>query len=173
MGRPKMLIVLTFVAWALPVVAADRSGHVDSAPFLALVSEDAATVEVSLQGALLRAMCGFDADLKALCGGLESIQALIVSDESPGNAEQITSLMKSTEARLLKDRWSPLVRINEKGSSVTVLALEQGEAIHGLVVLAVDESELVFANISGLLDLRAIAALGEKLDIPGLDNLED
>lgn len=173
MTRMRTLIATLLMVWALPLSAAGGPGYVDSAPFLALVSEDAGTVEVSLQGALLRAMCGFDAELKALCKGLESIHAVIVSEESPANTKRIQSLMKTTEARLLGESWSPLVRIKEKGSSVVVLALEEGDAIRGLVVLAVDDGELVFANISGLLDLSAIAALGEKMDIPGLDQLED
>ena len=173
MARLRILIAVLLVFWALPACADGGPGYVDSAPFLELVSEDAGTVEVSLQGALLRAMCGFDADLKELCKGLESIHALVVSDEGPEQSKRIVSLMKTTEQRLLKKSWSPLVRVKEKNSSVTVLALEEGEAIRGLVVLTVDDGEMVFANISGLLDLRAIAALGEKLDIPGLDQLED
>ena len=99
MARLRILIATLLIVWALPASAAGRSGYVDSAPFLALVSEDAGTVEVSLQGALLRALCGFDADLKELCKGLESIHALVVSDEAPDNAKRIASLMKTTYSK--------------------------------------------------------------------------
>ena len=44
----------------------------------------------------------------------------------------------------------------------------------GLVVLVSgQDGELVFANIAGDIDLAAIAKLGPRLDIPGLELLDD
>ena len=58
-----------------------------------------------------------------------------------------------------------------------MLALSDGEAIQGLVVMVVDRSEeggaeLVFANIAGAIDLAAIQQIGEGFNVPGLDGLD-
>jgi hypothetical protein len=42
-----------------------------------------------------------------------------------------------------------------------------------VLVMDADEGQLVFANIAGELDLEAIGQLGEHLDFPGLQDLED
>jgi hypothetical protein len=36
-----------------------------------------------------------------------------------------------------------------------------------------DEGEVVFVNIAGTIDMKALAALGEQLDLLGLDDLSD
>jgi len=35
-----------------------------------------------------------------------------------------------------------------------------------------DEPVLVFANIAGVIDMKALEDLGEELDLPGLDELD-
>jgi hypothetical protein len=82
--------------------------------------------------------------------------------------------MREMEARLLNDGWERVARIRDEDTEVKVLVLNDDEAIHGLVVMVADhdEGEMVFANIAGVIDLAAISAIGQSLDIPGLQNLD-
>lgn len=163
---------------ATPAVAADEvhpRGFVDPSAFIDIVGDDAVTVEVSLGGALLKVLTGFDPELKKLAGGLESIRAIVLSPGDAAHAARIRALIASTQEQLKKKGWQRLARVQDSDAEVQVLALSDAETILGLVVMIVDheEGEVVFANIAGKLDLAAIAAIGEGLDLPGLDRLED
>jgi hypothetical protein len=160
---------------AFPALAAERDklpGYVDGSRFLDLAGEHATSVEVNFHGSLLKAILGIDPDLKKLAGGLESIQAVILTFEEEGPATKALELMSQTEKRLVDSKWEALTRIKEGSSRVTVLVLNDEEEISGLVVLVADEGEIVFANIAGTIDLAALARLGEQFDIPGLDQVD-
>jgi len=160
---------------AFPAFAAERDklpGYVDGSRFLDLAGEHTTTVEVNFHGALLKAILGIDPDLKKLAGGLESIQAVILTFEEKGPATKALELMRQTEERLVDSKWEALTRIKEGSSRITVLVLADEEEISGLVVLVADEGEIVFANIAGTIDLAALARLGEQFDIPGLDQVD-
>ena len=169
--------LLLLALFASPAVAQKTSlerlpGYVDGAAFLDLVGDDAVTVEVSIHGSLLKALLGVDPDLKAMAGGLESIHAVILEVEDQDTAAKIKDLMRQIESKLMSKGWQRMFRVKEEDAEVKVLVLNDEEAIHGLVVLiAGDDDEFVFANIAGILDLAAIAKIGESFDIPGLDEL--
>ena len=147
-------------------------GFVDGDAFVQLVGEDAVTIEVSLYGSLLTAILKIDPELESMAGGLESIHAVIVEVEDGELAAKLLDLMRKTERDLIGKGWQRLVRIKEDGGEVKVLVLNDDESILGLAVLvAGDDHEFVFANIAGTINLAAIAKLGEKYDIPGLDEL--
>ena len=60
-------------------------------------------------------------------------------------------------------------------ADIRVLVLNDETSLSGLVVMVLErsEGELIFANVAGLLDLEAIQKLGDKMNIPGLSDLED
>jgi hypothetical protein len=150
-------------------------GFVDGSAFLALAGEDTTTVEVNLHGSILRAVLAFDPELKELVAGLESIHAVILGYEENGRAAKALDLMRRTERKLIDRDWEVLTRVKDGESNVTVLVLNDEESIQGLVVLVADAGghEVVFANIAGTVDLAAIAKLGESLEIPGLDQVDE
>jgi hypothetical protein len=162
---------------ALPAGAAevDHPGFVDGSAFLELAGEESGTVEVRLQGALLRALLAFDPELKELTAGLESIHAVVLETGGRGRAVEARDLMRRTEKRLLERGWERLARVKDQEASVSVLVLAREDKVDGLVVMVTeaDGEEIVFANIAGTVDLAAIARLGESLDIPGLDKVGD
>jgi len=51
--------------------------------------------------------------------------------------------------------------------------LEKNETVFGLVVMVFDPSEpnMIFTNIVGNVDLATLGKLGEKMDLPGLDQI--
>jgi hypothetical protein len=178
----KFLTLLPALALALCVAApaavagddySKLPGFVDGKKFIEAVGDDAVTVEVSIGGALLSAITKFDPQLHELAGGLKSISAIVLSTEDAGDTAKARSMIRDTRTRLKKEGWEALATIREEGSEVQVLVLNDDEAIQGLVVMVADENEIVFANLAGVLDLAAIVAIGEGLDLPGLDVLED
>ena len=172
-ARVVWIFVLLFIA-AAPVLAEGRErspGYVDGSLFLDLATEDTTTIEINLSGAILQAIASTDEDLKQLAGGLESIHAVILEFTDEGRVAKVQELLRQTEKQLRDKGWEVLTRIKEGAGRVTVLVLNDGEAIQGLVVLVSDGGEVVFANIAGVIDLNAIAKLGESFDIPGLGEI--
>jgi hypothetical protein len=163
-------VVLALASSLAP--AGDDRGLVDGSEFIRLAGDDAVTVEVSIKGALLKALTSADPELAKVAGGLESIHAVILDVERGDVAQRVVDRMRKVEEQLLSEGWERLARVKDEDSEVKVLVLNDEEAIHGLVVMVADDEELVFANISGILDLAAISAIGAGLDIPGLDDLK-
>jgi hypothetical protein len=166
---------------SLSTAAAEPArGLVDGTELLALAGEDALTVEISLHGALLRALTKFDPELHAAIGGLESIHAVVFeldemgSDERARRLSALVERMAGTEKGLRAKGWERMVRVKEQGSDVRVLVLNDEEVVRGLVVMAVDRADgrVVFTNIAGTIDLGALERLGQSLDVPGLEKLE-
>lgn len=150
-------------------------GFVDGTPFVDILGDDAITVEISLSGALLKALTGFDPELKQLAGGLESIHALVLTPQGGDQSTKLLDLVRSTEGQLKRKGWQAVATVRERANSVKVMVLNDDDKIDGLVVMVVDtdgsDPEVVFVNIAGKIDLAALAALGEGLDLPGLDEL--
>lgn len=152
-------------------------GFVDGTELIDIVGDDAVVVEVSLGKALLGMMTGSDPDLREQLGGLESIYALIVDLSDQQAAGRARAEVRAIERRLVDDGWERIARIKETDAEIKVLILmHDDEMIEGLVVMIFsledDEPVLVFANIAGLIDMKALEDLGEELDLPGLDELD-
>ena len=172
-ARVVWIFVLLFIA-ASPVLAEGRErspGYVDGSLFLDLATEDTTTIEINLSGAILQAIASTDEDLKQLAGGLESIHAVILEFTDEGRVAKVQELLRQTEKQLRDKGWEVLTRIKEGAGRVTVRVINDGAAIQRLVVLVSDGGEVVFANIAGVIDLNAIAKLGESFDIPGLGEI--
>jgi hypothetical protein len=151
-------------------------GYVDCSMLQGLGGDDAGSVEVTLHGALLKALLSVDPELKQLAGGLQSIHAVVVDlgQDRADLFEKGRAQLLRAEKSLVGRGWERITKIQDSGANVSVLVLSDEEKIDGLVVLvAGEDGELVCANIAGDVDLAAIAKLGEKLDIPGLDDLKD
>jgi len=166
---------LVFPAWAADEHK-KHPGYVDGSVLLSLADDDTGSVEVTLHGPLLEALMSFDPELKELAGELKSIHAVVLDlDEDEADRwKKGRDLLLRTEKDLVSRGWMRITKIQDEGANISVLVLSDDETIGGLVVLVSGEDgELVFANIAGNIDLAAISKLGEKLDIPGLEDLDD
>lgn len=151
-------------------------GYVDGTVFVELADPDGTLVEISLPGKILKPFCGVlqkqDPDLGVVCG-LEWIGAVVLEyDEPSANLEKARQLVLDTEERLLDRGWERLARIQERGEMVRVLMLVNDDIVTGLVVLVVEEKEIVFANVAGHIDMNQLGTLAEKMDIPGLEDID-
>lgn len=168
--------------------APDIAGYVDGAAFTRLAGDAAETIEVSLQGPLLEALAKFDPELSQLVSGLKSIHAVILNFDSVGDDERpplaageltakldrLAATIASTEQRLLGQGWQRVARVKDGTANIQVLVLNNAQSIQGLVVMLIDtdEKQVIFTNVAGIIDLAAIEKMGEKLEIPGLDQLK-
>jgi hypothetical protein len=156
---------------------ATGGGYVDGAMFRALVDETQDIVEVNLEGAILQALAKSksddhgDGEAGDLFAKLKSIHAVIGTVKGP--ASEALAIVKKTDQKLAASGWQRIARISDATSSVTVLTHTVGGRIDGLVVLTFDseDKELVFANLAGEIDITRLGEIGERLDVPGLDQV--
>ena len=81
-------------------------------------------------------------------------------------------MIRDISKQLKAQDWELVARLKEAaGEEVHVLVLNIDEKIEGMVVMVIDDSELVFANIAGTIDMEAISKIGEGFGIPGLSDL--
>lgn len=83
-------------------------------------------------------------------------------------AEKISELSK----KLIAAKWERFLRAQDEHSRTEIFMRTQNTAIHGMVILSLNESEASFINIVGTLDLEAMGKLSKKFDIPQLDTLK-
>jgi hypothetical protein len=83
------------------------------------------------------------------------------------------ALVKKTDQKLASSGWQRVTRITDATSTVTVLTHTVGGRIDGLVALIFDseDKELVFANLAGEIDITRLGEIGERLNVPGLDQI--
>ena len=144
--------------------------------FDALKSRAEETVEVNLDGNLLKLAMSFlsdknesEAQAKKLIGGVKGIYVRSLTFEKPGmysvaDVERIRGMLKSPE-------WSKAVNVQsakKTGDNVGVYIRTDGTQMSGLVVLSFEPKELTIVNIVGVIDPAKVRELGGKLGIPSI-----
>jgi len=170
------LVILAATA-AHPARAETSSGYVDETMFRALVDENQDVVEINLDGAILQALAksgrdGHDADdAKDVFAKLKSIHAVIGTVKGP--AEDALALVQKTDKKLAAAGWQRITRVSDPTSTISVLTHTVADKVDGLVVLIFDskDKELVFANLAGEIDVTKLGEIGERLNVPGLDQV--
>jgi hypothetical protein len=156
---------------------ATSGGYVDGAMFRALVDDTQDVVEINLDGAILQALAknGKDGhkadDTKDVFAKLRSIHAVIGTVKGP--AAEALALVKQTDQKLTAAGWQRVTRITDATSTVSVLTHTVSDKVDGLVALIFDseDKELVFANLAGEIDITQLGEIGERLSVPGLDQV--
>jgi spermidine/putrescine-binding protein len=152
-------------------------GYVDESAFRALVDDQQDVVEINLDGAILQALAknGKDGhhadDTKDVLAKLKSIHAVIGTVK--GSAEEALALVQKTDRKLGASGWQRITRVTDATSTISVLTHTVADKIDGLVVLIFDskDKELVFANLAGEIDITQLGEIGERLNVPGLDQV--
>jgi len=152
-------------------------GYVDGAMFRALVDDTQDVVEINLDGAILQALAKSKSDdrdadnAKDLFAKLKSIHAVIGTVKGP--ASEALALVKKTDQKLVAAGWQRITRITDSTSTITVLTHTVADHVDGLVALIFDseDKELVFANLAGEIDVTKLGEIGERLSVPGLDQV--
>jgi hypothetical protein len=171
------LVTPAFAQSPAPTPAPPISGYVDGSMFRALIDENAEVVEVNLEGAILQALAKSKDDehgtndSKDLFAKLKSIHAVIGTVKGPASAA--LAVVQQTDQKLVAMGWQRVTRIKDESSTVSVLTHTVGDRVDGLVALIFDsdDKELVFANLAGEIDVTRLGEIGERLNVPGLDQV--
>jgi len=156
---------------------ATSGGYVDESTFRALLDDNQDVVEVNLDGAILQALAKNGSSdhetrgTKDLFAKLKSIHAVIGTVKGP--AEGALELVRKTDKKLSAAGWQRVTRITDATSTISVLTHTVNDKVDGLVVLIFDstDKELVFANLAGEIDITQLSAIGERFNVPGLDQV--
>jgi len=91
------------------------------------------------------------------------------------NYESLKTKITSINESLMSNQWDRIVRTKSNKEMVNVfIKTASEESIEGLVVTMVEKSgDAVFVNIVGDINLETISRLGDKFDIPGIDDLHN
>jgi hypothetical protein len=160
---------------AVGAIAAPAPGYVDFGTFTPVAGQQ--FVEVEVDGALLKLASMFadkkDPEIGKIVANLERIRVNVVG-LSDDTRESTTERVRSIRESLGAQGWKRVVTVQEKqGDDVGVyLKQDASDVIQGIVVTVISGSkEAVFVNIVGQVRLEQIAALGERLNIAPLQQL--
>ncbi|PYP83298.1 MAG: hypothetical protein DMF61_23900 [Blastocatellia bacterium AA13] len=134
-------------------------------------------VDVSLDGALLRLASkalssdtsGNGAKIQEMIQGLQGVY--VKSYEFDKEGQYSKEDVEAIRAQVMGGGWQRVVGVLSKhdGDNVEVYAMNEGNQVTGLAIIAADPKELTIVNIVGPVDLEKLVELGGKLGIPRLE----
>jgi uncharacterized protein DUF4252 len=131
--------------------------------------------EILIEEKLLRMVAKFtndDEELSDLIGGLKLIK-VNTFEVTPSNSDELMKRANSIDKDLMNNNWDRIVKTKSRGEIANVYIKTAGEdEFVGITVVTVDEGgEAAFVNIVGSINMDALGKLGNKFDIPGLDDI--
>lgn len=150
----------------------DQPGYVPIEQ-LDLFPREKLSVEINLEGALLRLMAaaarGADPEFSSLIAGLKAIkvQAVPVS----GLDEEALRSKIGRTVRWLEDHgWTSTMKVREHGEETYLYLKEIDGKISGLTLLSLEPGdEAVVINIVGRIDPEQLGRLSQSLDLPDVN----
>lgn len=181
--RKTMILSILLLVLAAPGAFAQKGTPPPAAGLLPLdeldlFPEDKLSVEINIEGALLRmvseSLKGDDPDLASLLSNLRSIRVQVLPLEDGNEALAKSSISRAV--RWLEGQgWKSTVRVREKGEETHIYLKETDGKVMGMTVLAMGEGEAVVINIAGRFDPAEIGRISRGLDLdidlPGLDKV--
>ncbi len=171
-----LLLLLSFGAGALAADQPAGPGFVDGKAFLELASanDEDRLIEINVPPALIRAaskaVTAEDVELAKSIGGLRGVRAVVVQVR-PEREKEALAAVKRTADDLLHKGWSPLARVREKATQLSVLVLlgADEDTVEGLTVVGFDRSQrnVIFANVVGPMKMSELGKVLSKFDLPG------
>lgn len=176
--RKTILFSILLLALAAPAAWAQKGAALQPGAFpleeLGLFPRDKLSVEINLEGALLRmiseATKQSDPGFSSLIAGLRSIQVQAFPVEGVDGTQGKNGIGRAI--RWLEDKgWKPTVKVREKGEETYIYMQETDGKIMGLTVLSMDATEAVVINVVGRIDPAEIGRIGQRLNLPGMGKL--
>ena len=162
----RKIIVTIFLL--LPAAAFAQNGRVviDIPPSLA--AKAAESVDVTLDGAMLRLATRFlsddDDELKGMVHKLEGIY--VHSYEFENDGEYDHAIVDKVQKQIGPE-WKRIVSVQSKlKENTAIYALPKGDQLAGLVIIAAEPRELTIVNLVGIIDLDKLASLEGNFGIP-------
>jgi len=142
---------------------------------LAVLEDGEMVTEIIIEEKLLKMVSKFtenDVELSDLISGLKLIK-VNTFEVTPSNSAELIKRAKLIDQDLMSKNWDRIVKTKSKGEVANVYIKTAGEdEFVGLTVVSIDEGgEAAFVNIVGSIDMDALGKLGQKFDIPGIDDI--
>lgn len=128
-------------------------------------------VEINLSASMLGLVAAFAAteepEFAELAKAIESITVRVY--ELNGESEKATEMVDRVTKNIRKDKWEPIVSVNEEGEKIRIFTKMTNGIMDGLVVMVVDtqsdNGEAVFINIVGEIDPAKVSTIAKSLNI--------
>jgi len=174
-----LVAILLFISAAnLFAQETDYSKYAGFANFgdLEALEDGEMVTEILIEEKLLRMVAKFtndDEELSDLIGGLKLIK-VNTFEVTPSNSEGLINRAKSIDKDLIAKKWDRIVKTKSKGEVANVYIKTAGDdEFVGITVVSIDEGgEAAFVNIVGSINMDTLGKLGQKFDIPGLDDIQ-
>jgi hypothetical protein len=163
------IIALSAIAWPQAAAAADGKRIVLDFPDLAARATE--TVDVTLDGPMLRLAGRFlsssDADERAVREMINGLEGIYVrSYEFDADGAYDPQLADKVRAQL-GPTWKKIVKVTSRRSeNVDIYTDMRGDAVAGLVIISAEPREFTVVNIVGPIDLEKLASLEGQFGIP-------
>ena len=119
---------------------------------------------VNLQSGLISLAANFlkeeDKDLKEVIRSIDNIRLMITEDKSIGKdiSDEANKIMNKMD-------YEELIRMNDEGEKIRVLANQDGNKVQELIVMVAEEGESILLQLNGNIDLDKVSAALKALDI--------
>jgi len=89
------------------------------------------------------------------------------------NSSMAKEIIKSVQKHMDNSGFNELMTVEENGKDVVFKIKEEGKKVSELIMLVNEGDQVVFMSITGNIDLKKISQLSKKMNISGLEDLED
>ncbi len=119
---------------------------------------------VNLQSGLIGLAANFlkeeDKELKDVIRSIDNIRLMITEDKNTGQniSDEANRIMNKMD-------YEELVRMNDEGEKIRVLAKQDGQKVQELIVMIDEEDESILLQLNGNIDLDKVSAALNALDI--------
>ena len=174
MKRPLYLLALAL----LPIVSVAQAAKLKIPDFSALAAKATETVNISLDGEMLKSAGGFmggnsgnpqrDAEVADALKGVEGIYVRVFEFDQPGmySPKDIEPILAQTKA----PGWKALMQVKD-GDERMEMWMHERSAGGGFLLVVPEPTDFVIVNIAGDIELQKLRALQGRMGIPGVPGL--
>jgi hypothetical protein len=166
----RLMIAVLTACVALPAFAQEDAlkglpGYIDFGELTAAYGEP--KVHITIGGTILNFVGAMarkeDPEAAALFSKLKGVR--VSTYNTDGDPAAAMEQLNSVKSRLQSAAWEPVVQVNDGDDQVQLFLKIAGEAIDGLVLMAVDEEEAVFINVIGSIDPAELSQVMDNFNV--------
>lgn len=155
---------------SMPVLAQEDelknlAGYIDFGDLSATYGEP--KISINIGGTLLKFVGMMsedsDTDTSEILSQLKGVR--VFGYPIDGDATVARQKFGEVRSTLKSKGWEPVVQINEKDEQVLIYMKMKGSVMDGMTVMTVDDEEVMFINIIGVLDPKQIGKVMHGLNV--------
>jgi hypothetical protein len=170
----RLPLIATLLVVTAALVAQAQDARVQTASLDHLAAKASQTVDVNIDGRLMRMasklLSDKDAEEKEVKELLAGIKGIYVrSFEFEADGQYTAADVESIRSQLREPLWTRMVNVaSKKDGTLEVYIQITGETVGGLAVISTDDREFTVVNIVGPVDIQKLAKLEGQFGVPEL-----